>query len=259
MRRKKKQSHEEDHIDETWLIPYADLLTLLLALFIVLFASSTINIDKYKEFMESFNEALGGVTILNENHIPLKPNQPLNKENNGEIAIDEGRDEQQNGQPAASTSAEQAEQDLQDLKKHLQQYIDANQLNAVIALEDKSRGIEVSLKDVILFDSGKAALIPSSLPLLEDITKLLGTIDHPISIEGHTDNVPIRNSNFRSNWELSSARALAVLHYFEDKGIAPERLQFTGFADKKPVFPNDTAEHRQANRRVSIIILRKSP
>jgi chemotaxis protein MotB len=257
MRRKKKRSYEEEHIDETWLIPYSDLLTLLLALFIVLFASSTVNVDKYKEFMRSFNEALGGVSVLNESMVPIQEKQPLNEENNGKLGIQESRVEQTSGEMEEEGAS--SEQDLQDLKKHLQQYIDANQLNAVITLEDKSRGIEVSLKDVILFDSGKAALIPSSLPLLEDITKLLGTIDHPISIEGHTDNVPIRNSNFRSNWELSSARALAVLHYFEDKGIAPERLQFTGFADKKPVFPNDTAEHRQANRRVSIIILRKSP
>lgn len=240
-RRRKRVEEHEEHIDESWLIPYADILTLLLALFIVLFASSSINVSKYEAIMNSFKSEFKGSPIKNDQK-GLTPNPPTEKE------------EQKEEKPPEKENS--VDPELEALKEKLQKYIADNRLNAVVTLADTRRGVEVSLKDVILFEPGQAVLKGSAFKTLNEITGLLNTVSNPISIEGHTDNVPIGNAPFRSNWELSSARAGSVLHYFASKNIKESRMQFTGYGEFSPLYPNDTAEQRQANRRVNIVILR---
>jgi chemotaxis protein MotB len=240
MRKKKRRfdDEHEEHINESWLIPYADILTLLLALFIVLFASSIIDAEKFRSIMESFKSELTGTKI--DQTTSLSVQLPADKkpvEGNSEEA-----------------RKEQAE--LDELLSKLEKFITENNLQAVITLQDSKRGVEIALKEVILFDQGKADLKESSYPTLDVLVNLAKTVSNPISIEGHTDNVPIKNSKFPSNWELSSARAVSVLHYFASKGIAQDRMQFVGYGEFKPVHPNDTEEHKQSNRRVNIVILR---
>jgi chemotaxis protein MotB len=243
--RKKLEDEHEEHIDETWLIPYSDLLTLLLALFIVLFAASSINKAKYDAIMESFKSELTG-TKIDSSKIGLSP-LPTNLKQQEKLPA-------QVAQPTKTAN----DIELDQLKQKLEQYINENNLQAVITLGDTKRGVEITLKDVILFDPGKADLKQSSFKTLDTIIGLVLAVPNPISIEGHTDNVPIGNAAFASNWELSSARAASVLHYFESKTVAENRLQFTGFGEYKPLYPNDTPDHRQSNRRVDIVILRNN-
>ncbi|MGJ7921977.1 OmpA family protein [Neobacillus sp. LXY-4] len=236
--KKRKQHDHEEHIDESWLIPYADLLTLLLALFIVLFASSNLSMEKYQQIMISMNNALSGQgnsSIKQEVIIPKK-----------------GNDEKEDKQEENSEEAKK----LQGLYLEIDKYIKERGLENVITLKDEPKGIKLSLKDVILFESGSAELKGDSLTILAGLLDLIKQVQNPISIEGHTDNVPITGAQFQSNWELSAARALSVLYFFEQQGIPSSKLQFAGFGEQKPVFSNDTSAHRAANRRVDIIILK---
>jgi chemotaxis protein MotB len=245
--RKHFEEEHEEHMDESWLIPYADIMTLLLALFIVLFASSSINISKYEALMNALKSELTGTKV--ENHQQgLSPNAP----SKNTAAVPQKQEPVQNAQPNKSKE----EIELDNLKEKLQKYIADNGLKAVITLADTKKGVEVTLQEVILFDSGKADLKPNSFQTLDGLVGLFNTVPNPISIEGYTDNVPVGRSGFASNWELSSARAVSVLHYFESKSIPGNRLQFTGYGESHPLYPNDTEEHRQENRRVTIVILR---
>lgn len=250
--RKHLEEEHEEHIDESWLIPYADILTLLLALFIVLFASSSINISKYHTIMESFKSEFTG-TKIDSSKEGLTPT-PSSSEQQKHPPVKTVSPSAQTATPAV----QQKDPELDELKQKLAKYIADNHLQAIVTLEDTKRGVEISLKDFILYDSGKADLKVSSFKTLDALVGLIKTVQNPINIEGHTDNVPIGNAAFASNWELSAARAASVLHYFESKNIAESRLQFTGYGEFRPLFANDTAYHRQANRRVNIVILRNN-
>lgn len=240
MRKRKRafDSDHEEHIDESWLIPYADLLTLLLALFIVLYAASTIDKEKYQAIMESFQSELTGTKIPNDQS-GLSPTLPGPEQPLPEVPKDETNDKE-----------------LDQLRQKLEGYINDNGLQEMVTLQVTERGIEVSLKEVVLFDSGKAELKERSYQTLNGIVGLINTVQNPISIEGHTDNVSAHNTIYKNNWELSSARAASVLHYLESHQVTPSRLQFSGFGEYKPLYPNDSEQNRQANRRVTIVILR---
>lgn len=127
--------------------------------------------------------------------------------------------------------------------------------NALIALED--RGIVVTLLDQVLFSSGKVDIKPAGKEALIKISPILDDIPNEISVEGHTDNKPIKRTKYlyKSNWELSTARATNVLHYMEEQGVPPERMSATGYGEYRPVAENDTKEGRRRNRRVEIVIL----
>ncbi|MCM3763610.1 flagellar motor protein MotB [Neobacillus niacini] len=238
MKKRRLQDHEE-HIDESWLIPYSDLLTLLLALFIVLFASGSINTEKLQQIMISMNMAINGKdsSMILEDTAGANAIKPIDKSGNGQSKLEEN-------------------QKLQSLMADIQTYIEARGLENVITIQDEPKGIKLSLKDVILFESGSDELKGNSLTILSDLLDLIKGVQNPISIEGHTDNVPYTGYRFQSNWELSAARALSVLYFFEGNGIPSGKLQFAGFGEQKPIFPNDSDEHRQVNRRVDIIILK---
>jgi chemotaxis protein MotB len=240
MRKRRRESHEEheEHIDESWLVPYADVLTLLLALFIILYASSSIDKAKYQSIMESFKSEFSGTKIPDE-QVGLTTSPPSPEP-----------------EQAPPKEEDKVDTGLVELKRKLENYISQNSLQAVVTLGDTERGVEVSLKDVVLFDSGSAVLKERSFKTLNGLVGLINTVPNSISIEGHTDNEPISTSTFKSNWELSSARAASVLHYFDNRNVDPKRLQFTGFGEYHPLVPNNTAKNRQANRRVTIVILR---
>lgn len=243
MRRRKRafNSDHEDHVDESWLIPYADLLTLLLALFIVLYAASTVDKEKYQSIMESFQSELTGTKIESQ-QAGLSPNP--------------SSPQPEIGLPEEEVLAETNDQELDVLKQQLESYIQNNSLEDMVSLEETEKGIEVSLKDVVLFDSGRADLKERSYQTLNGLVGLINTVPNPISIEGHTDNVPAHNTIYKTNWELSAARAASVLHYFESQNVQANRMQFSGFGEYQPLYPNDSDENRQSNRRVTVVILR---
>ncbi|MCH6263924.1 OmpA family protein [Neobacillus citreus] len=252
-RKKRRTLHdEEEHVDESWLIPYADLLTLLLALFICLFSMRTEDQAKSDAMMEALYKAFNTISVFETSSGGQSPSNTSftdNKDNAEKLPnpIDSSKEV-----PKEDTD----EKKLQDLMVKLQNYIDVKQLNAEIQLTDMDEGIQIMLKDKIIFDSGSDHIKPNFFPILDGIAEMLLTVENPIKIEGHTDNQPIHSAQFPSNWELSGARALSVVHYLQTKNINPVRLNFVGFGEFKPLHPNDTVENREANRRVNIIILR---
>lgn len=164
---------------------------------------------------------------------------------------------------AAQEAAREKEEEAQDLvraKEQLAQSLQKELGDARAKLAMTERGLVLTFLDEIFFDSGKAQVKPDGLETLQKVAQVLKETvpDSPVAVEGHTDNEPIRYSSWRSNWELSSARALAVVHFFiQDEGIDPKRLRGVGYGEHQPVASNETAEGRRQNRRVEVVILPK--
>ncbi len=159
-------------------------------------------------------------------------------------------------QKLKAQETDELKQALAQLQKKLKGEIDSKQ----ITLGMEERGLVITFVDEVLFDSGKAVIKPGAYDVLNRVAEILKdkVADKNIGVEGHTDNQPIRHSGWKSNWELSTARATSVLHYLVDNcGIAPERLQATGYGEYRPVASNLTKEGKQKNRRVEVIILPK--
>jgi chemotaxis protein MotB len=238
---KKKKHHDENHIDETWLIPYADLLTLLLALFIVLFASSQIDSKKFQQIARSFNSALEGGTGVLEFQNPVEEEleqPPLNQK--GEI---------------------NEKRELQQVQQKINHYIEQKNLTGQLKTTLTEEGLLVTILNDVLFDSGSAEVRTQDRKLVKEISQLL-VMNPPrsIIISGHTDNVPINNSQFASNWELSVMRAVNFMSLLlENKQLDPRWFSAKGYGEYKPVASNHTEEGRKKNRRVEILILPNEP
>ncbi|GBF10456.1 MULTISPECIES: OmpA/MotB family protein [Tepidibacillus] len=246
-RRKKKGEAPENH--ERWLITYADLITLLMIFFVVMYSMSKLEVQKFDQIAASLSDAFyysSFVEGTGKNGITGTGDGQQNKLK--ENIIKNLEDEHQ----------KQLEKGLKDLRKKVEQYIKANHLEDSIEMIELPRGIQISLKEKIFFDLGKAEIKPEARGILDSLAAMFKEIQNPLSIEGHTDNLPIRpGSTYKSNFDLSAARSSSVLHYLIEKHqIKPERLRIVGYGEYQPVYKNDTQEHRQANRRVNIVILR---
>ena len=261
--------------DERWLLTYADMITLLMALFMVLFSISSVNISKFKTLQNSLRAAFsgsilpGGRAVLQSgsestrNHtpatseipsiMPLTPNIPKPTNMNASASVRAALAQIEAG------SAEQS--DFVALKHRIDAYARANGFSAEVQTLIQPRGLVIRvLTDKLLFDSGQATLQPEGLPLLNEISNLL-TIDktHPILVEGYTDTVPIATAQFPTNWELSTARATTVVRYLIGRGTDTTRLGAAGYAYLHPIASNATAAGRARNRRVEIVFERLYP
>ena len=241
MAKKHKKHKHEDHIDESWLIPYADILTLLLALFIVLFASSTVDQEKLEQMSQVFNQVFDGGTGLMENPAPIDvPSKPGGSDGEG---------------PQSSAYIED-QQALSEIQDSVDEYIAVNALEKQFATELTGEGLLVTIRDSILFDLGEAEVKAEYRQIAEDISELL-VFDPPrnVVITGHTDNIPIASSEFASNWELSVMRAVNFLKILvNNETIDPLYFSAKGYGEFKGVASNDTAEGRAKNRRVEVLI-----
>ncbi|KIL38529.1 flagellar motor protein MotB [Gordoniibacillus kamchatkensis] len=253
-----KKQHHEEHIDETWLIPYADLLTLLLALFIILFASSKMDAKKYDTLMASLHSAFNGgaAQFQLSNLIPV--NSSPNMENKKE---DRQTDAPTAGKPDAAKLQEQLqkeEKDLEELKHNLDKYIADNNLIAQLDTKLTNERLVITIRDRALFDSGSAAFRPDSQKLAAAIGAMLGKYPgYRIEVAGHTDNVPISRGEFETNWDLSAKRALNFMKILlATSGIDPALFSSIGYGEYHPVASNDTAEGRAQNRRVEVSVIR---
>ncbi|WP_027407881.1 flagellar motor protein MotB [Anoxybacteroides tepidamans] len=241
---KKKKQHHEDHIDETWLIPYADLLTLLLALFIVLFASSQIDQKKFQEIARSFSSALSGGAGVLDFPSPVEQNNPKTSIPNKERLTKKQQE----------AAIEQKE--LREIQAKINQYIEKQHLQGELKTTLTEEGLLITILNDILFDSGSADVRPQDKQIAKEISRLL-VMNPPrsIIISGHTDNVPIHNSKFASNWELSVMRAVNFMKVLlENKQLDPRWFSAKGYGEFKPVASNATPEGRLKNRRVEILI-----
>ena len=169
----------------------------------------------------------------------------------------------QTGRRSDVQKIEQLSKELDELsqtKRLLEDRLSKEIQDKQVSLKMMEKGLVIDFVADVLFDSGKAKIRPEAYPILDKVAKILNenVPDLSIGIEGHTDNVPITRSNWKSNWELSTARALSVLHYMESKeNVSPERLSAIGYGEYRPVVSNDTASGRKKNRRVEVVILPK--
>jgi chemotaxis protein MotB len=265
-RRRRRSDHvHEEHADERWLLTYADMITLLMALFIVMWAISSVNISKYTQLKRSLTEAFdgkmteGGTGVLSGGKDLLQPagarvTSPKSpaKEDNQKILINPS---------SASSSADASTQSLRRLAAQIDAYARAHGLQGQIRTSIDERGLLVRLlTDKVLFDPGQATVKPPAVPLLGQIAQLIRRLEigNPIRVEGNTDSTPIATSRFPSNWELSTARATAVLQVLLSHGVPPRQLSAAGYADQRPVSTNTTTNGRYLNRHVDIIVLRRA-
>jgi chemotaxis protein MotB len=274
----RKRHHEEHENHEAWAIPYGDLVTLLLAFFVVMYAISNVNEGKYRVLSDSLVAAFQGSPKT------LEPVQAGEKQvgSGADIAMSVVQQGMLEGQPRsllvvdqdANTEARQfgatgdrveaAPEHLPSVETTRQMQKVADQVeNAMADLVNKDLvvvrrhdfWVEVEIRTDILFPSGSATLSPAAIKALEQLAATLVTFPNPMRVEGHTDNRPISTAAFPSNWELSAARAASVVHLFTKQGVDPNRLAVIGLGDNRPTGGNDTPEGRNANRRVVLVIL----
>lgn len=259
MRKKKTKHHADEHIDETWLVPYADLLTLLLALFIVLFASSVIDEGKLNSISRSFNIAFnnGLGFFKGSSYIELPEDISNIKEKDSNIR-DRSKDVDENDVKSyLSQMIEQETRQLEELKSKLDSYIQENGLASELETTLNSRQLLITFRDSALFDSASADLKPEAERLARTIGEMLAQYpEYEIMVSGHTDNVPINTARFPSNWELSVMRALNFMKILLESDISPERVSSVGYGEYRPIATNDTVEGKAANRRVEVSIVR---
>ena len=271
---RRRKRHEEHSNHEAWAIPYGDLLTLLLAFFVVMYALSSVNEGKYRVLSDSLYAAFRGTPRT------VEPVQV------GQQQVGPGADSrtgtlQQSTHPGAtpvrvvaqlpqlapnapSAPAAAAEPDAPDASlAHVADELDLALADLVrsnvVTVRRSDRWIEVEMRTDILFPSGSAQLAPNAQAVIEQLAQVLGPLPNGVRVEGHTDNVPIRNAAFYSNWELSAARAGSVVRVLAAHGVGPQRLAVVGFGEQHPSQSNETVQGRNANRRVVVVIMPIDP
>ncbi len=226
----------DDNEERGWLVTYADLMTLLLVFFILLYSISSLNMEKFKRAIQSIQVSLGetnprvGLLTL--------VNAPDSKDQNFTV------------------------EDLTSLRAREQEMLES--LNEVIADKNQSENIlvyandgkiTIQIRGAVLFASGSARFNEMAKPILDEIVNIIQSYpEYKANIKGHTDDVPIETAQFPSNWELSAVRATTVLKYLITSGVNPHRLTATGYGELLPLVPNDSAENRATNRRVEFVL-----
>lgn len=243
MARKKKPEDHENH--ERWLISYADFVTLLFAFFVVMFASSNMDKEKAKQVSESV------VNAINESHVAKAVAAALGGGGNVRRAGKSVTKVPKPGEVAPAVVVELLPS-LEFLTKALEAEIRAGKLKLTL----ESRGLVISLLQATYFPSGQDTIEAGTFPSLAKIAGVVRELPNPVRLEGHTDSVPISNSRFRSNWELSAARSIAMMELLTTRFEIPKgRIMIAGYADNVPVGSNETEEGRAQNRRVDLVIL----
>jgi chemotaxis protein MotB len=272
----RRGGHAEHESEERWLLTYADMITLLMALFMVLFSISSVNISKYHTLQKSLKAAFsgeilpGGKAIAQQGSTANASQTPASVELQAiEPVATEGSASLQNstahGTSSAAAAAQQAAAqrqaaEFQHIKEQLEAYARAHGFAKSVTATIEARGLVIRvLTDDLLFASGQATLEAKADGLLSEIADLLNVDQtHPISVEGNTDNVPIHSALYPSNWELSTARASTVVRFLIAHGVGATRLTASGNAEQRPYDSNATAAGRARNRRVEIVMRRLS-
>jgi chemotaxis protein MotB len=276
---KRRGPAEESESMERWLLTYSDMITLLMALFIVLFSISSVNISKFITLQQSLKAAFsgsilsGGRSILNDGEdsstkhspnntvipaiVPLTPTISMPNDQGGAASK-----AQVSALLKEANEASLEQSDFVALEHRLNSYAKAHGFSHQVKAQIQQRGLVVTvLTDKLLFETGQDTLQPASYPLLQEIARLIDIdkANHPVDVEGYTDNVPIHTAEFPSNWELSTGRATNVLEYLLAQHVPGGRLRASGYADHYPVASNALPAGRNDNRRVEIVFDRKYP
>jgi chemotaxis protein MotB len=271
---KPRKRHEEHTNHEAWAIPYGDLVTLLLAFFVVMYALSTLNEGKYRLLSDSLYAAFRGEPRTLE-PVEVGQHQAGAGADSRAGVLQQQRPDPARAPPAgslvklapdvphisssrATALAEQAEQRdaaLTRVADQVQNALGDLVKRNLVTVRRNELWVEVELRTDILFPSGSAQPVPGAVPVLERLAQVLAPLPNAIRVEGYTDNIPIRTSSFYSNWELSAARAGSVVRVLAGQSIDPARLAVVGYGEQRPAASNDTPEGRNANRRVVVVIL----
>lgn len=246
MGRRKSIPHESENT-ERWMVSYADFVTLLFAFFVVMYAMSSVNEGKYRVLADTMTDAFK-VAPKSPNPIQIgKENKVITSTNSTNEIIKPIK-----VLPKSERTYErEMKQIAETVSKSVQPLID----KGLIKVSQHKLWVEVEMNSKILFSSADSELEEEALPALKALANVLKTLPNSIDVEGHTDNVPINNEVFRSNWELSASRAASVVHLFTRYGVNPNRLSSIGYAEFRPVAKNDSSEGRLRNRRVKVVIL----
>jgi chemotaxis protein MotB len=239
--------HRSRVTHDRWLVSYADFITLLFGFFVVLYAFAKADQKKQIAVSQAINSAFRSMGVF-----PVAQGPSVSSAAGADKAI----------QPANAVmnedllAAAQVKDDLDRLRRELTQTLTSQVANHSISLEMGRDGLVISLREAGFFDSGSAVPKPEALTTLRQIAAKLGATPYDLRIEGHTDNLPIHNAEFDSNWELSSARATRIAILILDmKAIPPDRISAAGYAEYHPVASNDTPEGRAKNRRVDLVVM----
>lgn len=275
----RRKRHEEHGNHEAWAIPYGDLVTLLMAFFVVMYAVSVVDAGKYRVLSSSLIEAFGAkvpvdpiqvgepslaLNLMSDDvHRSLAPveiqsggasagdtqDTPVEPLSPTEVAVESALD---------SVSDQNRDYVLQEIKE-MSEEVEAAMKPLIekgdIKVKRKPYWLELNINTNLLFSSGSATLESAARPILADVARILGKRDVRIHVEGHTDNLPISNTIYPSNWELSSGRAATVVSLFAQNGVDPSRMVAIGYAEFQPLASNATEEGRAQNRRVEVIVL----
>lgn len=232
MKLKKKQEAENS---ERWLLTYSDLITLLMIFFVVMYASSTVSTTKYAQLSQSLNSVLAG----------------------GSNAIgSDGSTASTDIIPSEATAEMTEGQKLSDLKSDVDSILAQSGVGTSVQTKIEERGLVITFSDSVFFESGQASIRENLRGTVDKLAVSLKAMNNLIRVEGHTDNVPVKNSNFSSNWQLSAVRAANVVQYLiEVDGLPPTLLSAAGYGEYKTIASNDSEAGRSKNRRIDIVII----
>lgn len=247
MPRKRFEEEHENH--ERWLVSYADFITLLFAFFVVMYAISSVNEGKYRVLANALGNAFG-----HADQATLPPVMPQTQSVPTQLLP-----RLSSKQRAAEATLRKEREKLTTMASDIMEALAPLVKQGKVRVTQTERGVSVEINASVLFAPGDAKLSSESEQALTAVARILKNDDHAIQVEGHTDNIPISNARFPSNWELSAVRAGSVVRLFQDNGVAESRMKAIGYASNEPIDSNDTPEGRMRNRRVGVMILAELP
>ena len=277
-----RRRRQEIHVNnERWLVSYADFITLLFAFFVVMYSISQVNQSKYRVLSESFIEAFNQPNDSHTNPNPINKINPSNAiiapielsksgtadgQKDSSIELVENAVKPDSISQSSSVATNVATKDAAKVESNNEFAKISDLVNQkfaqlindqMIKVSSNEYWVQIELNDSILFPSANAEPSPQAQAIFTDIAVILNHYSNPVQIEGFTDNIPISNSRYPTNWELSSARAAAIVKWLVDKGVAPERLSAVGYGEFQPVASNDDEAGRAQNRRVAVMIAKR--
>lgn len=233
-RRKKKETKNNSSSGGGWMTTFSDLMSLLLTFFILLYSMSSVSAEKFEAAAKSMQSAFGGGESMIE----------------GSTVVDIETEK------ITEKSEETIDPELVKMYNEVVAFLEMKEMTSQASVEYDQDGIYVNIQESILFGSGSAIIADSGKNTLNDLGELIQQFDNAVVIEGYTDNVPMNNNNFSSNWELSTGRALSVLRYLsEERNVDPTRLAAKGYGEYHPILPNDSESNKAKNRRVNIVLV----
>jgi chemotaxis protein MotB len=261
VRRRQREIHVNN---ERWLVSYADFITLLFAFFVVMYSISQVNQSKYRVLSETFAQVFNQPADSK-----AKPQEDTSSASNAITPIDMGGsaatspsmiiiDDAAQPAPIESTEKVPTSDELTQISDLVNEKFSQLINDQMIKVSSNELWLQIELNDSILFSSGGVETSPQAQIIFTEIANILKNYKNPIQIEGFTDNVPIRNTRYPTNWELSSARATEIVKFLANNGVEPERLSAVGYGEFQPLASNDTEMGRAQNRRVAVMVAKRA-